>query len=93
MCGLCILSVVSCSRSHAFGSTHTSSYTCTYCVCLCVHLVYGLTITYIVCYFQDGFTALHVACQEGKEQVVEALVVAKADLNLLTNVSDNVYLL
>ena len=70
------------------GSTHTSSYTCTYSVSLYVHLVYGLTVTYIVCYIQDGWTALHAACQEGKEQVVKALVIAKADLNLQANVSD-----
>ena len=53
-----------------------------------MHLVYGLTVTYIVCYIQNGWTALHAACQEGKEQVVEALIVAQADLNLQTNVSD-----
>ena len=83
-----MLSVISCSFSQALGSTHTSSYTCTYCVSLCAHLVYGLTVTYIVCYIQGGWTALHAACHEGKEQVVEALVIAKADLNLQTNVSD-----
>ena len=88
MLTLCTLSVVSCSCSQAFDSGHTPSDTCTCCVSLCVHLVYSLIVTYIVCYIQDGSTALHAACQEGKEQVVEALVVAKADLNLQTNVSD-----
>ena len=55
---------------------------------LYVHLVNSSTITYIVCYIQNGWSALHAASQEGKGEVVEVLVTAKADLNLQTNVSD-----
>ena len=36
---------------------------------------------------QNGVTALYVACQEGRDEVVKILMRAKADLNLQTNVS------
>ena len=52
---------------------------------VCVHLfILLLTLTLFV---QDGATALHAACQEGHLRVAEYLINAKADLNLLTNVS------
>ena len=38
---------------------------------------------------QDGFTALHAACQEGHDEVVKILIRAKADLNLQTKVSND----
>ena len=50
---------------------------------VCVFILL-LTLTLFV---QNGFAALHVACQEGHLRVVEYLINAKADLNLLTNVS------
>ena len=31
---------------------------------------------------QDGWTALHVACEKGHDEVVQTLLRAKADLNL-----------
>ena len=50
-----------------------------------VHLlILLLTLTLFV---QDGFAALHSACQEGHLRVAECLIDAKAYLNLLTNVS------
>ena len=36
---------------------------------------------------QDGWTALHAACAQGRDEVVQTLMIAKADLNLQTNVS------
>ena len=52
---------------------------------VCVHLfILLLTLTLFV---QDGFAALHSASQEGHLRVAEYLINAKADLNLLTNVS------
>ena len=38
---------------------------------------------------QDGFTALHVASQEGHCEVVRMLLEAKADVNMKTNVSES----
>ena len=38
-------------------------------------------------FVQNGFAALHVACHKGHPRVAECLIDAKADLNLLTNVS------
>ena len=52
---------------------------------VCVHLlILLLTLTLFV---QDGFAALHAACQKGHLRVADCLIDAKADLNLLTNVS------
>ena len=52
---------------------------------VCVHLFILLLI--LTLFVQDGFAALHAACSEGHLRVVECLVNAKSDLNLLTNVS------
>ena len=39
-------------------------------------------------FVQSAFTALHTACQEGQNRVVEVLVAAKANLDIQTNVSN-----
>ena len=44
-------------------------------------------------YVQDGWTALHVACEDGHDDTVKILMRAKADLNLQTNVSNYFWLL
>ena len=52
---------------------------------VCFHiLILLLTLTLIV---QDGFTALHAACESGSDKVVELLIVANAILDLQSNVS------
>ena len=51
-------------------------------------LILLLTLTLIV---QDGYTALHAACDHGHDQIVELLITAKAALDLKTNVSLVVY--
>ena len=40
-------------------------------------------------YVQEGWTALHAACEEGRDDTVKILMRAKADLNLQTKVSNN----
>ena len=56
-----------------------------YMMFVCVHLL--ILLVTLTLFVQDGFNALHVACQEGHLRVAECLIDAKANLNLLTNVS------
>ena len=52
----------------------------------CVTIVYySQSLNYLL--VQDGWTALHVACEKGHDEVVQTLMIAKADLNLQNNVS------
>ena len=52
----------------------------------CVTIVYdSQSLNYLL--VQDGWTALHMACQKGLAEIVQTLMIAKADLNLQTNVS------
>ena len=47
---------------------------------------YTAMYMYVVC-IQEGYTALHVACQNGHDDTVKILMRAIADLNLQANVS------
>ena len=53
-----------------------------------VNLLCIITQQICVC-IQEGYTALHVACQDGHDDTVKVLMRAKADLNLQTNVSNH----
>ena len=44
-------------------------------------------------YVQEGWTALHAACEKGHDDTVKILMRAKADLNLQSKVSNNSLLL
>ena len=41
-----------------------------------------------VYFVQDGWTPLHVASEEGKQEIVQVLLGANADVNLASTVSD-----
>ena len=52
----------------------------------CVTIVYySQLLNYLL--VQDGWTALHVACHKGHDEVVQTLMIAKADFSLQNNVS------
>ena len=55
---------------------------------MCLQNSSGVThLLVIQFYVQKGWTALHIACQEGDDDTVKILMRAKADLNLQTKVS------
>ena len=43
-------------------------------------------MSYTIPHFQDGWSPLHIACQENRGEIVDRLLIAKADVNLQTEV-------
>ena len=39
-------------------------------------------MSYTIPHFQDGASSLHIACQENYVEIVDRLLIAKADVNL-----------
>ena len=39
-------------------------------------------MNYTIPHFQDGVSPLHIACQENHGEIVDRLLIAKADVNL-----------
>ena len=43
-------------------------------------------MSYTIPHFQDGGSPLHIACQNNHGEIVDRLLIAKADVNLQTEV-------
>ena len=75
------MSARTCLKTTFFFDVHA-------CACMEVETARIMNLLLILNLFlQSGFTALHTACQEGQNRVVEILVAAKANLDIQTNVS------
>ena len=44
---------------------------------------------YVVYFFKDGYTPLHIACREGYKEIAVALIERGADIHMKYNVSIN----
>ena len=64
-------------------TTHYTTYHHTQCRCIIIAVLGELTVCLCP---QDGWTALHLAAQEGKVDVVRLLTEAQAQVNIQTKV-------
>ena len=65
--------------------THCTTHHHTQCHCIQLYILVHVEVTVCLCP-QDGWTALHMAAQEGKVDVVRLLTEAQAQVNIQTEV-------
>ena len=81
--------LILCIQQYNFLSLQMDVQNIVYILC-----VYRIAVVLHICWqynfcVQEGWTALHLACEEGHDDTVKILMRAKADLNLQTKVSYN----